>query len=253
MSRLIVVLLALSSLALPSAAHAERWVGADPTGDAQSWQYDPADDCPAPAPTTSDHAAGEDITSLTVRHQPRRVVMVVRYAADTSIARRWSWLHVDTPGEPLAVMVDERRDRTRRVRVMAEIAWEPIDDDCGGWAGWTSGSSCRGDLATADERRLEVSVPRSCLHQPAWVKVGVDGFGRDDEVAVRDVWGTDQVPVDPNEITYGPRVRVSPGQKAQKAGPSNRSRVTNSETSLRRSFVISRAGLPSGTTAATAY
>ena len=253
--RILAPLVALAVLALPAPAHADRWVGDDAVGDAVAWRFE--EDACSGAETTSDDAPGQDITALAVRHQPRRLVVKIRYAAPATATERWFWLHVRTPRHDLMVDISRYRGRWH-VQVGRELEFEPgmYDsdgdgiDDCEVWYAVGSSSGCRGRELEIGADAVTLALPRACLRDPAWVEVGAESWSSRDDVVVSDEWGTSEPELDPNVHVYGDRVSVSPGQKAS---PSNRSRVTNSETSLRRSFVISRAGLPIGTTAATAY
>lgn len=255
---LAIALLALPVAALPVAAHGERWTGEDAVGDARASQWDVRDWC-TDTDVSSEAAPGEDITALGVRHGRRRVVLRLDYAAPSVVdeRRRTFSLHVRTPRHALVADVF-RAGGQWRVRVGPEIELEPVDhpdaepgEACQIWVGSGTARSCRQREVEIAARSVTVTLPRTCLGSPAWVEVGADSQAHlPDQVIVGDTWGTSEPSENPNVITYGERVAA---RAPQKGSPSNRSRVTNSATSWRRSLVISRTGLPIGTTAATAY
>jgi hypothetical protein len=272
--------LALAGLAAPAlliaaagTAHAERWSAADPAGDVTGWHYDPE---PAPCGTVTDvdgsTDANDDITAVRVRHSWKDVRLTVRFQdldpaleqsvtihLQTALERGW-FLDVDRyqprPGKPFKVMTFVAREP--RYPDPGEIEDDP--DGCGYW-GFIAGQSCSLPAAEVDTDLdvVRVQVPRKCLRNPAWVQVGVQATGwvssgdpADPSFgSFHDEWGTPDPAGSPWLPPLGPPVDAPSG--AQNGAPSNLSRVTNSSTGLRRSFVISETGLPSGTTAASAY
>ena len=246
---------------LPGPAHAEKWSGDDATGDARAWQAtDPDDWCAEPVEVASDDTPGEDITSLTVRHQPRKVVLRLRFAGPATTTDRSFTFDVRTARDTMSVDAYQRREGGRyTIDVFGETNWSevPVDvdgdgvTDCTVWGGLSMGGPCRGATIDLEDQAVTVGVPRACLRFPRWVEVGASVWAHTDgDVDINDEWGVDEPSADPTVITYGERVRVSHGHSGS---PSNRSRRASSATDTRRSFVISRTGLPIGTTAATAY
>lgn len=258
MSRTLAVALAIALLLVPTAAEAQRWTAADATGDTRSFQVDPNDICAA-NPTTSEAAGGQDITGMTVRHQPGTVVVRLRYAAPATTTDRTFALHLGTPDDRFWVDVYQRREGARwRMDVSGEPSWKqgPFDSDgdgeadCTVWFGVSWGVGCRGYDVDVEDQLVTVGIPRRCLGRPRWVEAGAESWGRSGDVVTGDEWGTSVPSPDPRIMTYGERVWAGAGPSGW---PSNRSRVASSSTGTRRSFVISRTGFPIGTTAATAY
>lgn len=273
MSRTLVTaaLAAALPLALTVPAHADVLRGPEPVGDEIVWQVDAGDPvCGEPTPVPGpDAATGHDVTGLSVRHKPHLVSVTVRYAGAADA--RSVDLHLRTPGRRWFVDVTPGGDEPA-AELMPEITYSqvPVDvdddgtPDCQAWYGGIGYAPCPtplGARVSDDGRALTVLVPRRCLGEPRWVRAGGGSFGRVDDLAVVDHWDpthpddpADLPSYDPNVHLYGARVLAGPGARvAQKGSPSNRSRVASSETGTRRSFVITRTGLPSGTTAATAY
>lgn len=257
MRRTLLAILTVALVGVPATAHGARWTGEDAAGDAQAFSWDVRDWCPEPI--ESDATPGEDIAALTVRHGPRRVVTRLDYAAASVVPerRRTFTLDVRTREGDLEAYASWDGGRWR-VRVGPELELAPVDHPdaepgaaCQTWVGEGAFRRCRHHDVRVGPRSVTVALPRACLGDPTWVAVGASSQATlPGGVVAGDVWGISGFPDDPNTEIYGARVRAP---APQKGSPSNRSRVTNSETSWRRSLVISRTGLPMGTTAATAW
>lgn len=267
--------LVLAGLAVPSlmlgtggAAHAERWSAPDPAGDVEGWHYDPE---PAPCGTYTDvdgsADAHDDITRLKVRHSRKDIVLTAGLRDLDPTLEQSVTFSIGTPRRGWELDVDRYRGQSGKFRVMTFLSKQPRDtepdpddlDECGGYWFEYVDQGCR-TPAVFDLRAnvVRVTLPRSCVKTPAWVRVGVTAFGftyseEPDDQSVggfSDFWGVREEGSTSWLPPYGPAVAAPPG--AQKGAPSNRSRVTNSSTGLRFNFVSSLTGFPIGTTAASA-
>jgi hypothetical protein len=268
--RLALVGLAVPALVLAagSTARAERWSATDPAGDVIGVHHDPEPEpCGTDTELDASTHANDDITRLTVRHT-RRVVEVTIAFRDlgpalaqsfdldvrTQKARGWS---VDVerfqrrPGQPFRVLSSFSREQ--KPPDPGEIG------DCELSFTVSPFGHCGPRPAfDLDRDTVRVTLPRWCLRNPLWVRigagtssgVGTGGLEHWTYDRFTDEWGARTAGADPWLHPLGPRVPAPRG--AQKAAPSNLSRVTNSSTSLRRSFVTTLTGLPRGTRAATA-
>lgn len=184
MRRLLGLTIPLVLLAAP--AHAERWTADDPVGDVTGWQYSPE---PPPCGTFTDvdgtDRANEDITRLTARHSRAVVRVVLGFRDLDAAAEQEVSIHVATPvrGWDLDVLRFERRKGG--FRVMTFLAKTPQlppasedPDDCG-WTGVaTVGRPCRLEHSfDFDADLISVTLPRSCVGAPAWVRVGARASG----------------------------------------------------------------------------
>jgi hypothetical protein len=248
-------------LGLPLPAHAERWSSADPGGDVVGRSHDPD---PQPCGTTTERALprerAHDLTRLAVVHA-RDAVQVTAHLRDLRNRELRATFGLRTSNGRWALFVSRYQGGPwPHLRTSATLARAPKrlsgEGECGR-AFVVLGSKCAGMTTTVSAAAdlVSVLIPRACLHRPRWLRVSVGVFGvsrAHPEVTTVDHWG----PPGPHGgflAPYGPRVRAGHGTLVQNGSPSKVSRVTNSSTSWRRSFVISRAGFPSGTTAATAY
>ncbi len=189
LTRLLVAAAAGTALAVtPFAAHADTYSHADAAGDVQVKGFD---DDPSAFVTDPSRVLG-DVVGSRVSHFPRTVKATVRVRELTRTGRgALTWYAVRTP------------DRLR---------WVLVDTTRGRWAG-------RVAMNTADFRfvpcsidhkvdyvnnTVQVVIPRSCLGNPKWVRVGL---GMETYGATRQ-WSDDgRVTADVTRAgTYGPRI-----------------------------------------------
>ena len=187
------LVLALLLLVATPAAHAASWSAHDRRGDviATSIKIDGlsrGDDCPRPARHRVPHEQRRDITSLEVDHGVDSLVLalgmreVARSDANTDYT-----LHVRTPRAAY------------RINVMRGVDPIPGGDDKGVYVlfseepdfpapseikdcGFITGISslpCDGLVGEVAVRldQVLVTIPRVCLHQPAWVRVAAESYG----------------------------------------------------------------------------
>ena len=217
--RLAVTALAVTAtLCSPAAAHAERWAGSDPEADVEGRHFTPE---PPPCGTyTEVDASGntnQDITRLVVSHQRREVRLIARFRElDREVEQRVA-VHLTTGKRRWFLDVNRFRDFDADVfQVSAFLARGPYfpagGDECGA-AVVARPTSChvRPEL---DLRAnvLRASVPRSCLRNPRWVRVGARATGagtNDERVGYSDEWGSSESPLPP----FGPKVSAPRGAK----------------------------------------
>lgn len=223
--RAAVAVLALPIVLPAGPAHAERWSAPDASGNVEGWHYDPE---PAPCGTMTDvdgsADANDDITRLTVRHEADEVWIAVAFRdLDRTLEQSLS-LHVAVPeGRGWMVQVDRVKARKGRFQVWYFFAKEIPEpdpeelDECGGGLVSTVGRACRirplVDFATD---RIRVAVPRRCLRDPEWVRVGARSYGWPtyDPAAgsyggFHDEWGTPEEGASEWLPPFGPEVSVS--------------------------------------------
>ena len=143
------------------------------------------------------------------------------------------------------LVIDRFKGRSGNFRVQSFLAKEPnypdpedTGDECGNFGFFSFGTPCRTrPEVDLDANVVRASIARSCLRNPRWVRVGVDGFGWVDSedgtsVGYSDHWGTRNEAASPWLPPFGPKVRAP-----------SRSRATTPAESLgevrRRGFVIS--------------
>ncbi len=187
----------------PAAAHAERWKGSDDAGDVRGWHFDPE---PEPCGTYEDVDASantnQDVTRLVVAHTRRKVRLVVGFTDLVRGLEQHLSIHLVAGKRGWLVDVDRFRDFDADVfqvsGFLARARVLPDDQDECGDAVKIRPTDCqvqpRVELA-ADVVR--VSVPRSCLRHPRWVRAGVRATGHDEPnspesvTAFSDAWGTE--------------------------------------------------------------
>lgn len=186
MSRLIViVLLALSSLTLPSAAQAERWTADDPTADVVDYDMSADDPCdPATQSADPDNGAA-DLTRVGVTHRQRSIVLRATTSSTGPVDHRSLAFYLDTPGRAYVVafdrMVLDRRSRTFTYlehfpRRYATASCEEIFEvDPASAAAARPGTRCRRPAFEVDGTTVELRVLRRCVGDPAWVRIGAYG------------------------------------------------------------------------------
>ena len=159
---------ALAGLAVlvPAAAHAERVVVVDASGDVQKldWERSGKDDpkfLPAPEETSV------DVVRTVVAHRGKRLAITARFRDLTRVREHETRTVVVTP--------DQRRfDVQVTVGGGGRLRTTMTRDD--------RAYTCQGLRAVLDvERdRLGVSVPTACLGAPRWVRVGLMAGGIED-------------------------------------------------------------------------
>jgi hypothetical protein len=240
----------------PTAVHAERWSGGDPRGDVAGWHYEPE---PAPCGISTEvdgsTNTNEDITRLVVRHTRTEVRLIARFrdldpALEQGIsfhiatkARRGWFLHIDR-------FWDRRSDR---FRVMGFLAKEPNYpdpedlDECGGFAFLSVVLPCRtSPRVDLDANEVRTAVPRSCLKNPRWVRVGTSAHGwiaPEDPAdpsgdSFSDEWGVRDDSMSIWLPPFGPKVRAAPG--AQLAAPARAAAGPSAEPRTRHFVIPSR-------------
>jgi hypothetical protein len=204
---------ALLGLLIPIPAQAVEgsWRSSDPSGDVTGRAFSPE---PPPCGTVTYPEVTEgDITRVDVRHRPASVKVAVRLAGATPVEGMQLTVPVQTSRRHFLVILDGRKGRLRGgVEVVGQIDDDDIDvDECGNesYSFGTFGPRCR-VVTTAAPRLLTLVIPRKCIGDPRWVRVGAELGGGDDAMWHLDRWA----PADYDDTkwwihTYGPRVRVS--------------------------------------------
>jgi hypothetical protein len=171
---------------VPTAAHADKYVASDATKDVVLLASD--------GTTTAEPDRIEgDILRSTVRHKSRRVVMTMRFAELSAVGL--GDLHV------FAI----RSNKLNRV--------VSVDTGPGHWGGKVEVFKPNGKKVRCAARRAvsydlntaTVSIPRRCLGNPRWVKVGMQHgtFVTQDEIHVDDALTNGRVY---RYFVYGPKV-----------------------------------------------
>jgi hypothetical protein len=206
------------ALAIP-AAQAESWDARDAHRDVGSLSYSPD---PTPCGTFADATVPadrrRDITGLSVEHATDTVTIRMSLRAvgkrrdDTSYT-----FHLLAPRGAFRLVTF--RDEHGRLSALFTKEFKPPgsrDDDCGITTSiGNAGRPCEDVTARADARRdlVEVTVARTCLKDPRWVKVGAEdsgGFTGSLEagfVVFSDEWTPPGVVATGFLPPYGPRVR----------------------------------------------
>lgn len=154
-----------------------------------------------------------DITRLDVRHRPASLKVAIRTATTVQMDGLQLTLPVRTSRGRFRVSVYERNGRLRSdVGKVRPIEDQDIAvDECGNqsYTLISFGSRCRVTTAVA-ATRLTAVIPRNCLYEPRWVRVGVELGGGDESLWHLDRWAPPGYDDTRWWIhTYGPRVRVS--------------------------------------------
>ncbi|MCW2815712.1 MAG: hypothetical protein JWN84_3167 [Nocardioides sp.] len=202
-------------LALTGTASAARWSGPDPVGDARTLAFS-ADPPPCGSLVEGTSSTG-DIRRLAVRHTTADVVVTLDVAGLARLDEPLVGLHLRTDRRDYDVDVTLRPGRPARAQLMTAISYgeasEP--DECGQqyYMGWAHGLSCR--VSARLDRgagRVVVTVPRTCLKSPRWVRAGAEVQGDLGEgVVVLDEWARPDR-ADDSFLTpaFGARVHVGP-------------------------------------------
>jgi hypothetical protein len=215
---LVAVVAALGVLAPAVPASAATWTGEDAVRDVSVYRFSPR---PAPCGTLTgldgSRDRRRDLTGVAVDHGPELLTVtlslrsVVRNDRSTSYA-----VHLRVPRHRYALEVVPARLRGfPDVTIGGEDRPGRPSGPCGVSVSVTQSGYCDGLESTTRPaaRSVEVRIPRDCIGDPAWVRVGasVQGFGptRDGQTftGFSDRWVR---PGGPQRATfvppYGPRV-----------------------------------------------
>jgi hypothetical protein len=228
---LVVLTSAVLAAGAAPAAHADTWAHSDRAKDVIGYRFDSA---PAPCgmyvETPHPEARSQDITRLRVSHGHDMLRLTAEYRDLQGRGPHESTFYVRTPTRlwQLDVTRHETHGRTESSLFDAPD-YEANPHGCGYNSSATGTGPCRGLSAEIDTRtdRVDVIVPRSCLHDPRWVRVALTTYGGSANEIRADRWSPTGAPGRGRVGPMTPRVHPDP----QKAPPSNRSRVTNSATS----------------------
>jgi hypothetical protein len=213
------LVLPLLVLAAP-AAHAETWSARDARGDAETLTFspDPAP-CGTSTVTTSPDTTRQDLSGIRVEHGSDDIEVRLRMR---DLARRdhgTSWyVHLLTPhGAYVVDVLPAQRGEPAQPFLSEEPELpETTDPAVCGYTATSVGVPCRHLGVRLDPRsdQVELTVPRSCLGRPRWVRVGADVLGAFSGSAetgftlTRDEWRPQGTTVSGYPPPYGPRVHA---------------------------------------------
>lgn len=188
-----------ASVAMAGTAHADTWSHRDAKGDVLSAPTETGKPTRAPGDKTT------DITRISVNHAARKVVVTVkvrdlRRGGDTMLLGR-----IVTPKNDYAVMVMQSPDMQMFSLYDEKNLDEGID-----------ATSCRGKRLAyqAARNRIRITIPRSCLGDPRWVRTGallVRGVLSDESTVTMDDAlrkGISKKTMNQGTVSVGRRVRV---------------------------------------------
>jgi hypothetical protein len=174
-----------------SPASAAFWAHNDAVGDVVSytWTEDSGDSGPVRAPANTD----TDITRFTAKHTARRVVLTMTLRDITAAS---------------GVAYYEIRTGTRRYWAQQRLG---TNREQGPAFYFESPVSCSGVRRSVDRttERAMVSIPRSCLGRPRWVRVGASADHATD-TRTKDTYRFDDALRDGGrgfELVLSPRIR----------------------------------------------
>lgn len=211
------VALASTLVALPAgSASADRWWGADRSGDVRQWSYSPEPPpCGTFAEETTPQDASTDIVGLSVRHEGDTVEVRAHLRNLTGWGDRSVTFEIDTDRRPYSVLVLRNPTRHPADPWLMDASGTPSPpDECGSYSTVNFGVPCEGLTAAASSRDdlVSVVIPRSCLDEPQWVKVGLRSSRTVGERYRGDVWRRPELDAQPTSSLLGPlgpRVRHS--------------------------------------------
>lgn len=212
-------------LLAPTVAHADRWTSPDEIGDVEGWTYDPEPKpCGTDIEVDGSDESNTDITGLAVRHTRRTMIITTRFAGLEPGLEQWVALYVRSDDGGWWLDVDRFQTRSGSWRVTTFMAEEPRLPDPDDVEGCGIGIAlmdvgCRTEpLVDFDRDLIRLVVPRRCMGNPRWVRVGADAYrfveptDPDDEsfTVFSDEWDGGV------ELSYwmppfGPRVRATTG------------------------------------------
>ena len=195
-------------------ASADRWWGADRTGDVEQWSLSSE---PPPCGTVerdpAPRDASTDIVGLSVRHEDETVEVRVHFRNLTGWGRRS--LDFSLPTDHRAYAIHLVRDPEEYTGAPVLWAAHPPSDLNGcGYSILLTRVTCPELSMSRSSRRdfVSVVVPRQCLGTPRWVRAGVRNQRSAHGELHTDAWRTDvldEPPTTPVLDTLGPRVRHS--------------------------------------------
>lgn len=213
----------VAALLAPTAAVADSWRVTDPRGDVAGWHYDPE---PEPCGTSTVVDASDqgnvDITGLGVRHTRRAVVLTTRFRELDPDQGQMVDLAIrsSTGGWELDLYRDAPGDGGWQTysSLNREPKYPDPDDleECEGFGIVIDVTPCGiGRDVDFAKDLVRLSVPRSCLGNPRWVRVGVGTYDFIDDgggsfTYFSDEWDGGTV-VSPWLPPIGPRVRATRG------------------------------------------
>jgi hypothetical protein len=240
------------SLFVPTAASADHWGSADDAGDVHGVHYSPE---PEPCGTSTEvdgtSESNEDITGLSLRHTRTAVQVTTTFRDLDDDLEQMESIYLRTPVGGYWLDIDRYEARSGHWRTetfLSKAPTYPDPDEVGecGFGVVSIGLACRvGRTIDFDEDLIRLTVPRTCLKSPGWVRVGADSYQviePDDPDAdptftvFYDDWDRGTV-LTKWRISYGPRVHATEGAQV---GPS---RDLVRTTAVRRHFSISRDGI----------
>lgn len=212
----VTALAVLVGLLAPTAAHAERWAAGDDAADVTGRRFDPE---PTPCGTYTDADAStntnQDVSRVVVGHLRREIKLVVRFRDLEREVEQDVAVHLSAGKRRWLLDVRRFRDFDADVfQVSAFLARGPYFPESAGECGGTvvvRPMSChvRPSL-DLQANTLRAVVPRSCLRNPRWVRVGVRATGTDaadPSLSYSDEWGSSDSRLPP----FGPRVAAPRG------------------------------------------
>lgn len=181
----IAALLCLTAVlvAVPAAANAERWGSPDPQADVRGLQFVPEPlPCGDVVEVDATANSNQDITRLRVRHSRTHVLVRARFRDLDAALEQWVTFHLATNRGAWMLDVDrwQRRDGTFRNRIfLAETPEEPDEfGECGEYGYVVAGERCgTGPVIDHDADVVTAAIPRRCISNPRWVRVGVEAYG----------------------------------------------------------------------------
>jgi hypothetical protein len=220
----LVVLFSVAVLAASAGpASAETWHARDGHGDVRSYQLDLTQECEAV--TGGERVAQDrrhDITRISVDHGSDALVAKIGLR---DLPRKGPGMNYDydvdvrTPDHTfdVSVVVESASGRVETSLGMVRRSRDPDAPHCGPRLEYLE-RDCAG-LATEVDRRsnsVSVTVPRVCLGDPRWVRVGAvaagvggGGFGDGSDLMVlADAWGPSEFAITRLLPPLGPRVHV---------------------------------------------
>lgn len=199
--------------AVAAPAHADSWTAPDRVGDVRTSSYS-VEPPPCGTFTVERDPDNEitDIVGLGVDHTTDTVVVTI---AVREVRRRQMFsaaLNVRTPGPDFTIFVD-RQKTGGRIHTFFAKEPKPVEPNQCGIVGYTlSGIECNGlsGDADADANTIRVTLPRGCLKDPGWVRVGA-ALTSWQKGSAHDTWGrrAHRPKNNPFVNPLGPRVHTS--------------------------------------------
>ncbi|KQW52865.1 hypothetical protein ASC77_00655 [Nocardioides sp. Root1257] len=242
MSRTLVRACAASALVVLlaplSPASAEKWAARDARGDVEGYTYVGAaseDECPTVTDFDAPDDANDDIVRLSARHTRTSIIVSTVFRDLDPASEQMLSVHLKTADRGWFVDVNRSEVRPGRFRTFVFMSREPklpdLDQEdldppaCGTFGFITTDVGCKGRHFSVDFDRnvIQVELPRSCLHDPRWVRVGAgaNGFENLEPPADQpdlitfngysDSWGPEAGTGTGWLPPFGPRIHLRPG------------------------------------------